>query len=181
MPKVKGRRDKDVNMAKKKTEKDKSKSEIKNVAFVSYRLATGFLAKILENIEQKAYELGRDKYVLTQYATRGSEEVKEEIFRDIAGNKKADAVFCAAGDLVALGVMEQAIAMGLAIPKHFSLIGYDNNEVSSLVKPPLTTVKQPIVQMSREAMLIAYEAMEGMLKKEKHIVFEPELIIRGSV
>ncbi|HVM33462.1 MAG TPA: LacI family DNA-binding transcriptional regulator [bacterium] len=93
---------------------------------------------------------------------------------------RLDAVFCAAGDIVAMGVLAEAQARGLKVPEDLALVGYDDMLASSLLKPALTTVRQPILQMGVSAFETAIEAIDGKLKEDKNIIIQPELIIRES-
>jgi LacI family transcriptional regulator len=91
---------------------------------------------------------------------------------------KVDGIFCAAGDKVALGVLEEARARGLQVPRDLKLIGFDDIEAASLVG--LSTVRQPIAGLGMRAFDLAVAAVEGSLKKDTDVVFEPELVLRGT-
>jgi LacI family transcriptional regulator len=93
---------------------------------------------------------------------------------------KADAVFCATGDMTAIGFIKRAQAEGLKVPQDISVIGYDDLMISSVVSPPLTTVRQPIIDMGREAFNIACGMINAPDKEATVKMFEPELIIRES-
>jgi LacI family transcriptional regulator len=119
-----------------------------------------------------------DKAVfVVQYAYEEGAESLEQLLRK---NKKLDAVFCAAGDIVAIGVMEQAKKRGLNIPGDLAVIGYDDLLASRMLNPPLTTVRQSFREIAAIAFGMAMDSIEGKLKEEKHIVIEPELILRDS-
>lgn len=115
-------------------------------------------------------------------------EVKDFDFNDgkaglakfLSSNKKLDAIFCAAGDYTAMGVLEEARKRGIKIPQDLSVVGYDGLEMSAIVNPPLTTIRQSITELGREAFKIAIDAANGKLKEPKNIILQPELIIRES-
>jgi DNA-binding LacI/PurR family transcriptional regulator len=108
------------------------------------------------------------------------EEGREIPDRFVKKGVKLDAVFCSAGDAIAMGVMERAGELGVKIPHDLSVIGFDDMVYSSHLNPPLTTVRQPMEKIGFTAFDLAVEAIEGKLKKETHIIIEPELIIRES-
>lgn len=58
----------------------------------------------------------------------------------------------AANDLVASGVMKAAHGRGWRIPTDLSVIGWDNNDVSSFLIPSLSTVDVDLEQLGRNAM-----------------------------
>ncbi len=60
------------------------------------------------------------------------------------------AVF-AGNDLQALGVYEAARELGLRIPEDLSVVGFDDLPVAHWVGPPLTTVRQPLMEMAEAA------------------------------
>ena len=53
------------------------------------------------------------------------------------------AIFCM-NDIMAGGVYDRADELGLRIPEDISVVGYDNRELSSYYKPPLTTITLPL-------------------------------------
>jgi LacI family transcriptional regulator len=93
---------------------------------------------------------------------------------------KLDSVFCASGDMTALGVMESAKKHGMRIPDDLAVIGFDDYFYSAYLNPPLTTMRQPINKIGAEVFDMAVDAMEGKLNLFKHIEIESELIIRQS-
>ena len=97
-------------------------------------------------------------------------------------NPHVDSVFCAAGDVTAIGVLDQAKTMGIKIPHDLAVIGYDDIYISNLTSPGLTTVHQPIAQMGMQAFDVMMGMIDGSVPYESKIIsFEPELIIRDSV
>jgi LacI family transcriptional regulator len=93
---------------------------------------------------------------------------------------KADAVFCATGDMTAIGFIKQAQSKGFKVPQDISVIGYDDIMISSVVSPSLTTVRQPIISLGREAFNIACGEISSPGKDPVVKVFEPELVVRES-
>ncbi|WP_052888968.1 MULTISPECIES: LacI family DNA-binding transcriptional regulator [Thermogemmatispora] len=61
-----------------------------------------------------------------------------------------EAIFVA-NDQMAYGFLEVAEEQGIQIPQDVALVGFDDNLVSSHVRPPLTTVRQPFSQMGAKA------------------------------
>lgn len=58
------------------------------------------------------------------------------------------AVF-ASNDLMAIGAYEALREYGLKIPEDVSVFGHDNSLLSSLVKPGLSTMHQPIYKLGK--------------------------------
>jgi len=93
---------------------------------------------------------------------------------------RPDAVFCAAGDMLALGFMKEASRLGIKIPDDMAVIGYDDILAGSMVSPALTTIRQPIEKMGREALSIVLRTINNEIKEPVTTTFEPELIVRES-
>lgn len=91
-----------------------------------------------------------------------------------------DAVFCAAGDIVAAGVIKQAKILGVKVPEDIAVIGYDDMIHARLISPTLTTVNQPIAQMGSKAFDMAVEAVEKEDMPVQKMLFKAELVIRES-
>ncbi|MBN1446163.1 MAG: LacI family DNA-binding transcriptional regulator [Candidatus Omnitrophica bacterium] len=93
--------------------------------------------------------------------------------------KGVDAVVCG-NDLLAVGVIKAAEKMNIKIPDDVAVTGFDDIFLGSLVKPALTTVRQPvdIVKSGCECLI---ERIEGRKTGEpEEILFEPEIVIRES-
>jgi len=90
-----------------------------------------------------------------------------------------DALFCAAGDTCAIGVIKEARNRGIKIPKDIALIGYDDIEMAQAVLPELTTVRQPVYEAGKKAVeAVMYSLRSGTQAPD--FVFPVELIRRAS-
>lgn len=95
--------------------------------------------------------------------------------------KRPTAVFCA-NDLLALGVLQALYAAGIAVPEEIALVGYDDIEFAAAAAVPLTSVRQPAYRMGRAAADLLIEETGDLAEEHEHrrIVFQPELVVRGS-
>lgn len=86
----------------------------------------------------------------------------------------------ASNDVMAMGAMDAVRSRGLRIPDDISILGYDDIPQAELVRPALTTVRQPLEHMGR----VATQMLLDMLKKpELHpnrIELPTELVVRSS-
>jgi DNA-binding LacI/PurR family transcriptional regulator len=90
-----------------------------------------------------------------------------------------DAVFCV-NDPVAIGAFQRIKEAGLSIPGDIALVGFSNNEITSLIDPPMTTVNQPRFEMGRKAAELLVKAIEEKVIEPSTVVLEAKLIVRGS-
>ena len=161
----------------------------KNIGFIS-----GWINKIdPESIHSSAVDrksgfetaLRKHGYAIKAANTQMSSQYTSEEGRNFLDNFikkriKLDAVFCAAGDVVAMGLMERARELGIKIPSDLAVIGFDDMMYARHLNPPLTTVCQPFDRIGAAAFDTAVDAIEGKLKKDSHIVIDPQLIIRKT-
>lgn len=74
--------------------------------------------------------------------------------------KQFTAVF-AANDMTAYGVRLALYRQGIRVPEDVSLVGFDDQAESALTTPPLTTVRQPAVEMGATAAAALVKRMRG--------------------
>lgn len=92
----------------------------------------------------------------------------------------ASAIVCAA-DSLAMGIIRACKTLGKTIPDDLSVIGFDDISSAKYTIPPLTTLKQDILEKAR---LSATMLLDDIRTKEighKIYEIEPELVVRGTV
>ncbi len=89
------------------------------------------------------------------------------------------AVVCAS-DALALGAVRGARRQGLDVPRDFSVVGFDDSLFMVCTDPPLTTARQPVQAMADAAVTALLAQMDGHVVDDEPILFETELIVRGS-
>jgi LacI family transcriptional regulator len=91
------------------------------------------------------------------------------------------AIFCA-NDLMALGVIEAAVDLGLTVPGDVSVVGYNDLELSRHLRPPLTTCRVPNSDMGRRAVeMLVDMALLGHPHRAMVTKLECPLVERASV
>lgn len=91
----------------------------------------------------------------------------------------APTAILAQNDDMAVGALLAARERGLMVPDDLTLVGFDDSEVSRICWPPLTTVRQPVFEMAREATDMVIAQLEGRPPVARHD-HPHELLIRGS-
>jgi LacI family transcriptional regulator, xylobiose transport system transcriptional regulator len=86
----------------------------------------------------------------------------------------------AGNDLQALGVYQAAREARLHIPEDLSVVGFDDLPVATWVGPPLTTVRQPLVQMAVAGARLALRLANGEQPSQTRVELATELIVRES-
>ena len=102
-----------------------------------------------------------DKLVFQGDFSRASgAQAVHELF-DVRGLRHGDveAVACANDDMAA-GVLDELAKRGLRVPRDLALVGFDDSEAARYAQPPLTTVRQPEIELGREALRLSLAAGE---------------------
>jgi DNA-binding LacI/PurR family transcriptional regulator len=85
-------------------------------------------------------------------------------------------------DLIAVGVLHAAHALGATVPDRLSVVGFDDISISSHTVPALTTSRMPTAKIVSFAINLAVTlARNPDASREPRLeIFRPELIIRES-
>jgi DNA-binding LacI/PurR family transcriptional regulator len=98
----------------------------------------------------------------------------------LAMKKRPDAIFTIS-DRMAIGALLAIKKKGLRMPEDIGLVGFNNEPVTSLVTPAISSVDMPSFELGKAAAKLFIETMhnkENMDLEEK--VLKPKLIIRES-
>lgn len=89
------------------------------------------------------------------------------------------AIICGS-DVMALGAIRAARARGLLLPRDLSIVGCDDNPVLDFIDPPLTTVRQPVREISEAAARALLDEIAGTPAPRAEFMFRPSLVLRSS-
>lgn len=89
------------------------------------------------------------------------------------------AIFCG-NDEMAIGALFKLAELGVRVPDDISLIGYDNSQLSFHTFPKLTTIMNPIIEISANAANYIRNICYKQNNKVKNR-FRPSLVDRASV
>ena len=98
----------------------------------------------------------------------------------LAMKKRPDAIFTIS-DRMAIGAMLAIKKKGLRMPEDIGLVGFNNEPVTSLVTPSISSVEMPSFELGKAAAKLFIETMhnkENMDLEEK--ILKPKLIVRES-
>jgi len=97
----------------------------------------------------------------------------------LARPDRPTAIFTAS-DNRALGAIEAAQEMGIAVPAALSVVGFDDTEESQAASPPLTTVHNPLYETGMETVrMLHHQLASGEVNPQVRVV-PMRLVIRGS-
>lgn len=113
--------------------------------------------------------------------SHGAFEVEEGIAsgrRLLARHDRPTAIITG-NDLQALGVYQAARDARLHIPEDLSVVGFDDLPIARWVSPPLTTIRQPLIEMAEAAAELVLALARGE-EPQKRVELATELIVRES-
>ncbi|MCL2398156.1 MAG: LacI family transcriptional regulator [Defluviitaleaceae bacterium] len=102
-------------------------------------------------------------------------EVIENLFQEYS---EADGIF-ASNDVIAAQILQYCYKERIDVPRQIKVVGYDDAGLSALCSPPLTTIRQPIMEMCKCAVENIIQLIEGGTVPSK-VIFPVQLIERGS-
>src|SRR5262249_9967722 len=89
----------------------------------------------------------------------------------------------AMSDVLAIGALQAATELGVAVPEAVSLVGFDDSPSAALATPPLTTVAQPHEEKGRLATERLLEAIRHRTDSGNQVarqILPTELVVRAS-
>jgi DNA-binding LacI/PurR family transcriptional regulator len=99
----------------------------------------------------------------------------------------------ASTDVLAIGVLRGALAMGIRVPEELSVIGFDDIPFARFTMPALTTMRMPTAEMAGAAVELAIggvrrttgvdlgdDERHGSVDRSLVRLFSPDLVIRES-
>jgi DNA-binding LacI/PurR family transcriptional regulator len=98
----------------------------------------------------------------------------------LASEGRLPSAIFAQNDRMALGILRAARDMGLRVPEQLAVIGVDDMPLASYFDPPLTTMKQDMPQIGREAAKMLLAAIEGETNGCHQMKLSAQLIARQS-
>lgn len=86
----------------------------------------------------------------------------------------------AQNDRMAIGVMRALREAGYRVPEDISVIGFDDMPLASYFDPPLTTMRQDLEAIGREAARLLIDTLESPTAGLEHVRMPTQLIVRAS-
>ncbi|MUG23862.1 LacI family DNA-binding transcriptional regulator [Paenibacillus macerans] len=119
----------------------------------------------------------RDDFVLE------GEFLKESAYREAKRlalqEKLPTALFCSNDDM-AIAAMEAFAEHGIAVPDQLSIIGFDDALLASRITPKLTSVRLPVDEMAKAAVLKVIELCKADEATFSTVSFPTKLVVRDT-
>lgn len=132
----------------------------------------GFMAAISDHSDVSALPIGYGDFFPSS-----AHDIASAMLRE---SEPPSAIF-ASNDGMAAGVISAAIEMGVKVPDELSVVGFDDTKLAYFTWPPLTTVHQPLRDMSRAAIRYLVSVIDGSAAGAEQIRLDHKLVARRSV
>jgi LacI family transcriptional regulator len=103
-----------------------------------------------------------------------------EVARELLMSNNRPTGILALADSMAFGVYAAGKELGIRIPEDVSLLGYDDQPMSQLLTPPLSTFHWPLDELVADVVARVTSAVDTN-RRVRRTTVEPTLIERGSV
>ena len=88
--------------------------------------------------------------------------------------------FVTTDETMTLGAIDAIQDAGLEIPRDISLVAFDDLPWTTLVRPPLTVVAQPVLELGRTATQRLLSRVAGFDGPPETLVLSTSFVVRGS-
>ncbi|MGC8765432.1 MAG: LacI family DNA-binding transcriptional regulator [Brevinematia bacterium] len=92
-------------------------------------------------------------------------------FKSLCRSKRLPSAVVCANDLMALGLINEALRQGYKIPHDLSVLGFNGVPFIRFSRPKLTTIMQPLEEMGKKAAELLFKKMESQDFIEENYIF----------
>ena len=120
-----------------------------------------------------------EEHVLISQTNILNQEEKTQLNTMFASGNRPTALF-ASGFYFALNAYEVAARLHLNVPEQLSIIGVDDPRSAMYLLPPLTSMRQPLIETGHAALSLLVEYLRGESIQLQNQTLRSELVIRQS-
>lgn len=134
------------------------------------------LAGYKAEMKAQNFEIKDEWIIQGRFSVEGGIQAMSEILKL---EDQPTAIFCM-GDEIAVGAMQKIKERGLSVPTDYSIVGFDDIEISQYLNPALTTIRQQKHEMGLEAANTILKMINQPGVKVKPQIIETDFILRDS-
>ena len=134
------------------------------------------LAGYLQGLEQAGLPVDERLIRMAEYTREAAVSETEAV---LALDDPATAIFTT-DNLMSLGAFEGTQRAGRAVPEEVSIVGFDDLEWMTIVRPPITVVAQPTYELGATAATRLLARLAGDDGPPQTLMLETTFIVRGS-
>lgn len=130
-----------------------------------------------EYLSEQGWQVRPDQRTFADYSMDWG---KEWAIRMLQQKKLAGAAVLAANDKIACGIMRVAEDAGIRVPDQLRVVGFNDSQISRIVRPRLSTVSLPMAEMGAAAVRMLVRRIENKFTDPVCAKLPTRLIIRES-
>ena len=134
----------------------------------------------LQGIKAAAQDADATVEIVFDIEARYDVEAGGDAFEQLIKNAPETSVVMCGNDVLGVGALIRARAMGMRVPEDISITGFDDVQLARIVEPQLTTVQVPHREMGRKAAAELVAMVEKSSAGVSHEL-ESRLMLRGSL
>jgi DNA-binding LacI/PurR family transcriptional regulator len=104
----------------------------------------------------------------------------EAAMMELLAMKDRPTAIMTANDLTAVGALRVIHREGLSVPRDFSIVGFDDIELSDIIHPPLTTIRLPRHQLAETFVTALESAVKNLHAEGRQYTVKTSLVVRSS-
>ena len=144
------------------------------VSLPGYHRCQGYVATL------QAADISLDPaWIIHTEHTEVSSRQAAHVLLDLPPDRRPTAII-ALSDLTAIGAMNAIYEMGLQPGQDVAVVGFDDVPAAKYLRPPLTTLHQPIAEVGERVVSMLLQLIRGEELTEREVLLPPTLIVRES-
>lgn len=151
----------------------------RQIGVVTGPLASPLSRDRLRGVQTCAKDNGAGRQVMVVNGDFSIESGIAGAARLFAQETPPTAVFCF-NDEMAIGVLDYANRVGKSVPGTLSIIGFDDIRFARYMRPALTTISQPMLDIGRETVRLLLGILQGTVTSPVSVTLPHKLEIRSS-
>jgi DNA-binding LacI/PurR family transcriptional regulator len=129
-----------------------------------------------EFLEERRLPMAEDQILYGDYTLQHG---YQSALKCLDRRPRPTAIFCV-DDMVAFGVLAALKSRGLRVPEDVAVVGFDDDPISRVFEPSLTTIRYPMEEMGRRSFEVFQRMVERKPKTAEHLILETKLMVRRS-
>ena len=114
------------------------------------------------------------------YGNPHEENAGYKEMENLLNQEERPTAFFIGSDFLAIRAYSAVMDQAMNIPEDISIVGHDDIDITNIIRPSLTTIKQPKFKLGQKAVGILFNLINNNENYKKEISLKPELIVRNS-
>ena len=135
----------------------------------------------LESIKTHKLKVNPDFIVQGDWTRESGYEACKKLFSNGFGKTEGKKTIFCFNDLMAAGVYDYLLEEKMEVGSDVCVAGFDNREISQFLRPNLTTLEIPLMDIGKKSAELLYNKISGIEQSSKKVDIPCRLIKRKSV